>query len=47
MALRKTMPTRDPERAAAEPQHSRGYSASRGGHVEAPPKPVPGASKKG
>lgn len=42
MALRKTMPSRDPER---EPQHSREYSASRGGHVQTEPKPVPGTPK--
>jgi hypothetical protein len=45
MALRKTMPTRDPKRAEAEPQHSRAYSASRGGHVQTDPKPVPGTPK--
>ncbi|MFD9763199.1 hypothetical protein ACFWXI_06600 [[Kitasatospora] papulosa] len=45
MALRKTMPTRDPQRAEAEPQHSRTYSASRGGHVQTPPKPIPDAPK--
>lgn len=42
MALRKTMPSRDPERAKAEPQHSSPYSGSRGGHVQTPAKPVPG-----
>lgn len=31
MALRKTMPTRDPARAEREPQHSRGYAARDGG----------------
>jgi hypothetical protein len=31
VALKKTMPTRDPERAKNEPQHSRNYSASTGG----------------
>lgn len=45
MALRKDMPTRDPDRAAREPQHSRDYSASRGGHVQTPPKPIPGTPK--
>ncbi|MFJ8863629.1 hypothetical protein ACIRD8_35080 [Streptomyces sp. NPDC102451] len=45
MALRKTMPSRDPKRAEAEPQHSREYSASRGGHVQTPAKPVPGTPK--
>ncbi|MGW1814085.1 hypothetical protein ACWCQM_11065 [Streptomyces sp. NPDC002125] len=45
MALRRTMPARDPERAEREPQHSRDYSASRGGHVQTPPKPVPGTPK--
>lgn len=47
MALRKTMPSRDPALAEAEPQHSRTYSASRGGHVQTQPKPTPGARKKG
>lgn len=45
MALRKTMPTQDPQRAEAEPQHCRDYSGSRGGHVQTPPKPVPGTPK--
>lgn len=41
MALRKTMPTRDPERAAREPQHSREYSASRGGWTRPVEQPKP------
>ncbi|MFE4691247.1 hypothetical protein ACFRH6_14455 [Streptomyces sp. NPDC056749] len=45
MALPKAMPARDLKRATAEPQHSRDYSASRGGHVQTPPKPVPGTPK--
>lgn len=45
MALRKTMPSRDPERAKAEPQHSRDYSGSRGGHVQTPTKPIAGTPK--
>ncbi|MGW1662922.1 hypothetical protein [Streptomyces microflavus] len=45
MPLPKTMPARDPERAQAEPQHSRKYSASRGGYAQTPPKPVPGTPR--
>lgn len=44
MAFRKTMPSRDPKRAEAEPQHSRDYSASRGGHTR-PVEPKPGQNK--
>ena len=47
MALRKTMPARDPKRADREPQHVRPYSASRGGYFKTPKKPVPGTPKKG
>ncbi|MFI2260291.1 hypothetical protein OHU45_17765 [Streptomyces tubercidicus] len=44
MALRKTMPTRDPEKA--RPQDVREYSASAGGWTRAPStRPVPGAPK--
>jgi hypothetical protein len=42
MGLRKTMPARDRQAANAENPHSRDYSASRGGYVDTPPKPVPG-----
>jgi hypothetical protein len=42
VALRKTMPTRDPERAKNEPQYSRGYSASRGGWTRPVQEPKKG-----
>ncbi|MEU0001563.1 hypothetical protein ABZ069_32060 [Streptomyces microflavus] len=45
MPLRPTMPARDPERAKTEPQHSRDYSASRGGYAQTPSKPVPGTPR--
>ncbi|MFJ3282464.1 hypothetical protein [Streptomyces halstedii] len=45
--LRRTMPARDPERAAREPQHSRDYAASRGGYTTRPTdRPVPGTPQK-
>ncbi|MDJ0461571.1 hypothetical protein [Streptomyces sp. H27-C3] len=47
MALRKTMPTRDPKQAVPENPHSHAYSGRDGGHVPAGPKPVPGTPKKG
>ncbi|MEU0370626.1 hypothetical protein ABZ070_10235 [Streptomyces sp. NPDC006283] len=47
MALRKTMPARDEKQATPDNPHSREYSASRGGYVQAEPKPVPGTPKKG
>lgn len=48
MALRKTMPARDPQRAEREPQHVREYSGSRGGYTTDPTtKPVPGTPKGG
>ncbi|MBT2508831.1 hypothetical protein J7I98_23675 [Streptomyces sp. ISL-98] len=43
MALSNDMPTRDPKRAEAEPQHSRQYASSTGGYtrpVEAPKEPT-------
>ncbi|MFI1532787.1 hypothetical protein [Streptomyces griseus] len=44
MALRKSMPARDPQRAEREPQHVREYDASTGGYTRNPSsKPVPGA----
>ncbi|WP_371631850.1 hypothetical protein OG892_39715 [Streptomyces sp. NBC_00341] len=46
MALRKTMPARDPRRAEAEPQHVRDYAASTGGYTtDQATKPVPGTPK--
>ncbi|WLQ69238.1 MULTISPECIES: hypothetical protein [Streptomyces] len=46
MALRKNMPARDPQRSKAEPQHSRDYSASRGGYTSSPAeRPVAGTPK--
>ena len=48
VALRKTMPARDPQRAEAEPQHSRDYAASRGGYTSSSAdRPVAGTPKKG
>lgn len=48
MALRKTMPARDPQRAEREPQHVREYGASTGGYTTDPTiKPVPGTPKGG
>ncbi|MFI9630948.1 hypothetical protein [Streptomyces sp. NPDC052042] len=47
MALRKTMPSRDPERAEREPQHVREYASSTGGYTTVPAsKPVPGTPKE-
>ncbi|MFJ7258229.1 hypothetical protein ACIQWV_38325 [Streptomyces sp. NPDC098085] len=47
MALPKTMPARDPQRAEAEPQHVREYAASTGGYTTTPSaKPVPGTPKE-
>ncbi|MGW7435693.1 hypothetical protein [Streptomyces sp. NPDC054849] len=43
MALRKTMPMAPETRP--DPKHANDYQASRGGHVQAPPKPVPGQPK--
>lgn len=45
MALRKTMPARDPQAAVPENPHSHAYSGSRGGYVPTEPKPVPGTPK--
>jgi hypothetical protein len=42
MALRKTMPARDPQSATPDNPHSRAYSSSRGGYVQTQPKPVAG-----
>ncbi|MFJ3084614.1 hypothetical protein ACIPJG_33355 [Streptomyces halstedii] len=48
MALRKSMPARDPQRAEAEPQHSRTYASSQGGYTARPAdRPVPGTPKGG
>ncbi|WP_190175407.1 hypothetical protein [Streptomyces nitrosporeus] len=48
MALRKTMPARDPQRAEAEPQHSRTYAGSQGGYTTSSAgRPVPATPKKG
>ncbi|MEU0633377.1 hypothetical protein [Streptomyces sp. NPDC005989] len=48
MALPKTMPARDPQRAESEPQHVREYSASNGGYTTDPnTKPVPGTPQTG
>ncbi|WP_167858872.1 hypothetical protein [Streptomyces albus] len=46
MALRKSMPARDPQRAEREPQHVREYSARDGGYTRNPAdRPVPGTPK--
>ncbi|MDX3064001.1 hypothetical protein PV518_17730 [Streptomyces sp. ND04-05B] len=48
MALRRTMPARDPQRAQTEPQHSRTYAGSQGGYTtDQAAKPVPGTPKGG
>ena len=47
MALRKTMPARDPKAATPDNPHSREYQSSRGGYTDTPPKPVPGTPKNG
>ncbi|MFI6730901.1 hypothetical protein [Streptomyces atratus] len=47
MALRKTMPSRDPQRAESEPQHVREYASSTGGYTTNPnTKPVPGTPQQ-
>jgi hypothetical protein len=41
MALRKTMPARDPKQAVPENPHSRQYSALSGGYTNSEEKPAP------
>ncbi|WP_327413219.1 hypothetical protein [Streptomyces sp. NBC_01233] len=45
MALRKTMPMAPETRP--DPKHATDYQASRGGHMQTSPKPVPGTRKEG
>ncbi|MFF3547623.1 hypothetical protein ACFYXD_38050 [Streptomyces platensis] len=43
MALRQGMSTRDPQRAAREPEHVREFDSRTGGYTKAPAdRPVPG-----
>ncbi|MER6846154.1 hypothetical protein [Streptomyces platensis] len=47
MALRKTMPTRDPGRAGERPEDVRVYSGRDGGYTSAPAdRPVAGTPNK-
>jgi hypothetical protein len=45
MALRKTMPARDPKQATPDNPHSRQYSVISGGYTNSEEKPVPGTPR--